>query len=570
MVENETGDVKTQPVGSGPIIGHFFERAGICEIIDKNVALDPRRKKLTHGEACIAMTTGILSQIFPLYRIRKLAENSTILESVLPGIEPKEYFDDKLADTLDAIYDYGLGNLEMQITKRMIEEFEIHSDVCHNDTTSASVFGNCDNRRTDDGLKITFGYSKKHRQDLKQLVWSLSVSDDHAFPLFQQAYDGNTADVDTYVEQWNNLIELLGRKDFLYVCDSKLVTFENMACINDDEGFFPAPTPMYETYKNTFADAIDDHDSEILIEYKNRFNRGFETPIRTTWHDKEYEFRMIILFDHGLFNIRKKSLENRKAGTESAFEKLIGKLNKYNLKTKEGIDRACNSILKRHNSAAMFGYEILNEPETIWKNVKKGRPRKNETPKKKAVQTDRYKVKLAFDRDAYEKELSQCGYYPLITNKPESQLSIEDAMTAHKNQYKVEHTNRRAKSGFRLEPLYLHTPERIEAFLFLFKIALQILVMIERTARINIKKRNKGLDDFMPNRKDVRNPTAESLLGEFQYIIKGEIPLPNGNFSGFVSRLTDVQKEILEILEVPEARFSYSYLFMHSQVYRDP
>ncbi len=144
MVENETGDVKTQPVGSGPIIGHFFERAGICEIIDENVDLDPRRKILTHGEACIAMITGILSQVFPLYRIRKLAETSTILESVLPGIEPKEYFDDRLADTLDAIYDYGLGNLEMQTTKRMIEKFEIHSDVCCNDTTSASVFGDCD------------------------------------------------------------------------------------------------------------------------------------------------------------------------------------------------------------------------------------------------------------------------------------------------------------------------------------------------------------------------------------------------------------------------------------------
>ena len=54
---------------------------------------------------------------------------------------------------------------------------------------------------------------------------------------------------------------------------------------------------------------------------------------------------------------------------------------------------------------------------------------------------------------------------------------------AHKNQYKSEHLNRRAKSGYNIEPIYLHKPQRIEAFLFLFQIALQIIVLIERTSQ---------------------------------------------------------------------------------------
>jgi hypothetical protein len=72
------------------------------------------------------------------------------------------------------------------------------------------------------------------------------------------------------------------------------------------------------------------------------------------------------------------------------------------------------------------------------------------------------------------------------------QLLVEEAMMAHKNQYKVEHAYRRSKSGYQLEPIYLHTPERIEAYLFLFKMALQVVVLIERTARKNIEKRDKG------------------------------------------------------------------------------
>jgi len=97
--------------------------------------------------------------------------------------------------------------------------------------------------------------------------------------------------------------------------------------------------------------------------------------------------------------------------------------------------------------------------------------------------------------------------------------------------------------------------------LFLFKIALQLLVLIERTARENIAKRDKGLNNFRPNRKDVRNPKSEYLLKEIQYIVLGKILLQNGNIHYFVSELKDLQDQILKILEVPCLCFTYDYLF---------
>jgi len=160
--------------------------------------------------------------------------------------------------------------------------------------------------------------------------------------------------------------------------------------------------------------------------------------------------------------------------------------------------------------------------------------------------------------------VGRAGYYPLVTNQPASKLSIADAMMAHKNQYKVEHAYRRSKSGYHLEPIYLHTPERIEAYLFLFKIALQVIVLIERTARRNIEARNQGLDDFMPNKKDYRKPKAEYLLQKFEHIVSGTMRLPDGNDYGFVSELTPLQADILKILEVPRPCYSYAYLFNSS------
>ena len=542
MAKNIIKSVETKGVGFGPILRFYFEKCNIAQIIDENVSLDPRRKVLTHGQASIAMITGILFQTLQLYRLCKFASDRTVLGVILPGIAPEEYFDDRLADTLDAIFNYGIGNLETLVTKRMIHEFNIESDLCHNDTTSASVYGECSKNKTADSIKISFGYSKKHRQDLKQLVWSLSVSSDSAFPLFQQAYSGNTADVETYVEQWQKLIDLLGRRDFLYVADSKIITKENMAHIHDNEGFFIAPVPMYESYKTEFHEALDRHDHEILISYKDKINRGFEIPLTISHEKKDYPFRMIILYDHGLFARKRRTLKNRVEKTKIAFKKLNKKINKYKLKTQESIDKACASILKKYYTTDFFEYSIKNNPIVTYKNKRRGRPAKNKKQDKIAVSTDHFSVGLKFNKAAFEKALYRCGYYPLLTNKSRENLTIEAAMMAHKNQYKIEHTNRRAKSGYNLEPIYLQTPERIEALLFLFKTALQIIVLIERAARKNISQRDKGLDNFMPNRKDVRNPKTEYLLAEFQDVVKGEMVLPDGNTYGFVSELNELQK----------------------------
>ena len=65
------------------------------------------------GEACVAMITGILFQVLQLYRLCSFATDTTVLNVILPHIKPHEYFDDRLADTLNAVYDYGIGNLEM-------------------------------------------------------------------------------------------------------------------------------------------------------------------------------------------------------------------------------------------------------------------------------------------------------------------------------------------------------------------------------------------------------------------------------------------------------------------------
>lgn len=552
--------VRTQPIGYAPILKHFMERCQLISLIDRHVPLDPRRTILTHGEACVAMITGIFHQVFQLYALQQFATTTDILSVILPDISPDAYFDDRLGDTLDALYTFGLGNLELLITRHMLEEFDITVHSAHHDTTSASVYGTAGSRQhSDEGITLTFGYSKKHRADLKQLIWSLSVSSDSAFPLFQQAYDGNTADVETYLEQWQHLIDLLGHRDVLYVADSKLLSKENMASLDHHEGRFLAPVPMYASYKAIFDEALATQTSEALLPYKDRLNRGFEVPCLVTHDDETFAFRMLIFFDAGLFARREQSLTKRLEQTALALETLRGKLNRYQLKTREAIDNACADILRKYHTSEFISVSVTNAPNTSYKYARPGRPAPDD--ERLEILTDHFDLTVSRDEQAIEEARYRFGYYALMTNVPQEQLSLADAMQEQKEQYKSEHTNRRAKSHYCLEPICLQTPTRIEAALFLFKIVLQLLVLIERTARKNIVSRDKGIDQFLPNRKDVRNPTAEAILTEFQYVVTGTVTVPDGTSWSFVSELTALQKELLELLEVPQDSFTVKALF---------
>lgn len=65
------------------------------------------------------------------------------------------------------------------------------------DTTSNSLTGEYafDEQESDENIiKITHGYSKAHRPDLKQVLQEIIVSQDGGVPLARKNWDGNSAD----------------------------------------------------------------------------------------------------------------------------------------------------------------------------------------------------------------------------------------------------------------------------------------------------------------------------------------------------------------------------------------
>src|SRR6266700_1489289 len=116
---------------------------------------------------------------------------------------------DCLGRTLDWLYAHDLTKLFAGIASRARKLFGIKAEQVHVDTTSFSVSGayvGAATRTKQPGeaeelagpdaalIAITYGYSRDHRDDLKQWMLALATTHDGDIPLYLQPLDGNSSD----------------------------------------------------------------------------------------------------------------------------------------------------------------------------------------------------------------------------------------------------------------------------------------------------------------------------------------------------------------------------------------
>ena len=165
---------------------------------------------------------------------------------------------------LDRLFLADRGSLLTELMTGVIGKFGIDCSRLHNDSTSVSVHGAYQGA---DGSEvagtptaaITFGHSKDHRPDLKQLVYILTVSGDHAVPVIYRLADGNTSDDPTHIPTWDQLVKLTGHTGFLYVADCKLACGDAMRHIDRGGGRFITVLPRSRKEDAAFRAWMQDH-----------------------------------------------------------------------------------------------------------------------------------------------------------------------------------------------------------------------------------------------------------------------------------------------------------------------
>ena len=102
------------------------------------------------------------------------------------------------------------------------------------DTTTLSLYGEYDSCCDEQGIKVTHGFSKDHRSDLKQVMQELMVSQDGGVPIMMKSWDGNANDNKIFLERSKELIDEFKDVEVprYLIADSKLYTAENAKNLN--------------------------------------------------------------------------------------------------------------------------------------------------------------------------------------------------------------------------------------------------------------------------------------------------------------------------------------------------
>jgi hypothetical protein len=225
------------------------------------VPADDRRLRLAPAAALGVVVRNLIVDHEPVYA---LAEWASPYDPTLLGLGPGQIGlcnDDRVGRSLDRLFHADRATLLTTVVLRAVRAFRIDCRELHNDSTTVTFAG--DYRQADGrppGGKptaaITFGYNKDHRPDLHQLVWILTVRGDGAVPLAHRVVSGNTTDDVTHLATWDELCSLVGRKDFLYVADSKLCTRAAMDHIDTAGGRFVTVRPRTRREDAWFRDWI--------------------------------------------------------------------------------------------------------------------------------------------------------------------------------------------------------------------------------------------------------------------------------------------------------------------------
>ncbi len=540
----------TRFVGPMPVINHFMHRLHLDHIMKRRLPVEHDPDTVQ----CMGiLIRNILVSREPMYGIREWAEKYPPALLDMGTDQVQKLNDDRIGRSLDRLFDADRSSLMTEIVVRAVQEFDLSMKRFHNDSTSIALSGlyrtaTGKQMRMKRTVNLTFGHSKDHRKDLKQLVWILTVTGDGAVPVHYRAVDGNTNDSPTHIETWDSIRKLTGRSDFLYVADSKLCSGTNLTYIDGEKGRFLTVLPATWKEYSMFQEWIQSH--PILWEetvHGKKEDRGqvwklVESPIpesngfRIVWvwssqkakHDKDIRDGIM----------RKAILELDKLETRLRSKRC-------RLHSMEDVEEAAETAIG--NARRWVGFRITEE--IIERKVQETRGRPGSSTKYRTVIRKQFHVEWKPEEENIDFDETCDGMFPLITN--DRKLSLKEVLSSYKYQPHVEKRHEQLKSVYGVAPVLLKNVGRIEGFLFVYFLALMIESLIEREVRNNMMKEDRKSIKIYPEFRSCESPTTDRVLGDFSMVQLNWIEAGGKIVKKFQPELTQRQKDLLRLAGVP-------------------
>ena len=126
-------------------------------------------------------------------------------------------------------------------------------------------------------------------------------------------------------------------------------------------------------------------------------------------------------------------------------------------------------------------------------------------------------------------------------------------MAEWKGQYKVEHCFRLVHQLFLVAPLFLKTPQRIAALVFLIMVGALVAGLSERQVRRALAELQQPITGLRPEGRDTLHPTVARLFMVFADYSLEHVKEAQGRVvETRFARLNPVQAHILKLIGLPQ------------------
>lgn len=544
-------------VGALPLIDRIAKRMKLREIL---AAFIPG-----HGNDLVSPSDTLLLLIYnlaigksPLYELDQwcagmdLQRIGIAQQKSKPGI----FNDDRFGKALDKLFDADRASLMTSLVTTYVSAFDVDLKEIHNDSTTVKAFGRMEGR-TATGFELKKGHSKDHRPDLKQLVYTLTISADGGVPIHHHCYPGNYTDDKTHIDTWKIIRTITGRTDFLYVADTKVCTDDQLCFIADKNGgrvitILPETWTEVQQFKEELRRAPK---ARSIIWRRFKPNSETETEyfsvFKGTHTTAKRGYRI-----HWIYSSEKRKRD--RIAREASLEKAEGELNALNarlntrkLKTPREILRATDEILVRCGIKNILKTELLAKVQKSRKQQGKGRPSKDTIYK--TLNNTVYTIAWRRDRETINQEARLDGIFPLLST--DASLKAAEVLKAYKYQPRLEKRFSQFKTVHNAAPLLFKKIERIEANMFAFFIALALQALLEREIRLNMNTAEIEKLYIYPEDRECKRPTTSIIFDRLsqlsRYVVRGK-GTPDSHFQ---DQLSPAQIEILAVLKMSQGDY---------------
>lgn len=555
--------VLAERLGPLPLINHFLSRMGLLEALERHVPTTDGRSTVSHAQALGVLLRSIIVEREPIYRQQESANGFAAGLFGVDAAQAARLSDDRIGRALDRLFDADRAALLTDVVLAVAQRFGLGLRQLHNDSTSISLRGQYRaasgrRMRSRSAPAITYGYSKDHRPDLKQLLFILTTDADGGVPVQFRCADGNTTDVRTHIETWNALRALAGRADFLYVADSKLCSADNMSHIDSAGGRFVTVMPRSRQEDAQFRKWVQTNSPAWELVWDRPNARDADGP-RDLWYVFKPELPSAELYGivwvwSTLLTLHQthRRQKHLAAATEqlSELKRRLGAA-RARLRGAAQIDLQVAQILDRYSVGRYVKVSRVVREVHTFKQARRGRPGPDTAYRK--VTRKRYDIEWTMDEGAIAYDKRSDGQYPLITN--DRTLTPAQVLTAHKGQPRIEKRFEQLKTVHEIAPVFLKNEARIEALFTLYFLALLVQALIERELRQAMHAAQIEQLPLYPEARACRRPTTEHILRLFSLAERVTVLAGAEVVRVFPPELTALQRQVLGLLGVPSSAY---------------